>query len=166
MGGGAYLTRQRRGRSRRLGREVRQHAGEGDAQGAPAVGAGEAAGGRGRRSQGVLPAGRPLLLGQKRGLRVGRLHPPVKGQRSVGAVAESRAVLLVEAPRRTAAEGVASRAAPRGAVAVGGRVNVRVVRGRRVVAVVQGHGVLRRLSAAQGRVAGQDGMLWPGLARR
>lgn len=72
------------------------------------------------------------------------------------------------------AEGVAGHAAPlaapRGAVCVGGRVRVRVGQGRGVVAVVQGHRVRGWLSvrgvAADGGVAGQEGVLWPGLSHR
>jgi len=180
------------GCAQRLGREVGQHVGEGDAQGAPAVGTGEPAEGRGRRAQRMLPIGRPLLLGQKRRLHhldLGQLclTPPIHGGQKfpvhasvsqqigggVGTVGETRVVLLLEALSRTAAESVASHpvqlAASGGAVGVGGRVDVRVVRGWRAVAVVRRRGAQRRLSgrgiAAQRRVAGQDGVLGPGLAR-
>lgn len=187
----SWLTWQGRGCAWCLGWQVRQDIGEGDTNGAPAVGTREATEGRGSCSQWVVPVWRPLLLRQKRWLYL-RLtlrltvpihggqkipvHSPVAQQRRAGvravrAVANPRVILLVKALSRTAAEGVAghaaSLAASRRAVGVGGWVDVRVVQGRRVVAVVQRHRVLGWLSgrgvAVQRGVAAQDGVLRPRL---
>lgn len=60
---------------------------------------------------------------------------------TVCAIAEARVILLIKALSGTAAEGIASQtaslAASRRAMCIGGRVDVGVVQGRRVVAVVQ-----------------------------
>lgn len=104
------------------------------------------------------------------------VHVPVPqrlegGVGTIGAVAEARFFLLLEAPSRTAAEGVPGHAAPLaatgGAVGVGGRVDVRVVQGRGVTAVVQRQGLVQRLPGGGGGVGAQRGlaaqgwMFWP-----
>lgn len=148
------------------------------------MGAGETAEGRRGRSQGVIPVRRPLLLrqvwGQDLSWRLGvPLRAPVSQQRGGGRgavhpVPETRVVVLVEAVGGTAAQSVASHAAPLAAagraVAVRGRVDVGVVQRRRVVAVVQRDGVLRCFSgggvAFQRGVAAQDGVFGPRLVHR
>lgn len=102
------------------------------------------------------------------------VHVPVPqrldgGVGTIGGVAQARVFLLLEAPSRAAAEGVAGHAAPLAAtgraVGVGGRVDVRVVQGRGVTAVVQGQGLVQRLPGggvgAHRGLAAQGWMFWP-----
>lgn len=175
------FTRQRRGCVWHLRWEVRQDIREGDAQRAPAVGAGEATQGWRRCSERMLPVWCSLLLREMRGqqqwwilpVRKVSVHASVPQQRggvgTIRAVAEARILLLLEVMSRTAAEGEAGHAAPLAApgraVGVGGRVDVRVVQGRGTMAVVQWQGVVQRLPGggvgAQRGLAAQGGMFWP-----
>lgn len=157
------FTRQRRDGAWHLRWEVRQNIREGDAKRAPTVGAGEATQGWRRCSEWMLPVWCSLLLREMRGqqqqccilpVQKVSVHAPVPQQQGGGvgticAVAEARILLLLEALSRAAAEGIAVHAAPlaapRRAVGVGGRVDVRVVQGRGATAVVQRQGVVQRL---------------------
>lgn len=143
------------------------------------MGAGEATQGGGRRPERVLPVRRSLLLGEVGGQQQQRRVLPVQqvsvrapvaqrgggGVGAAGAVAQAGVLLLLEAPSRAAAEGVAGHAAPLAApgraVGVGGGVHV----GVGGEGVVQRQGVVQRLPGggvgAQRGLAAQGGVFWP-----
>lgn len=125
--------------------KVRQDVGERDAHGAPAVRAGEAAGGRRHRAQGVVPLRGPLLLGE------GRLP----GQRQARPLQDGAVVAAVSGSHREKAvrqEAIVDSccSCPRGAEGLG----------RCVGTGQQGPGVLSRGQAAshRGCAKAQEGL--------